>query len=265
MAVSEPTASVVTLTHNRPERLIAAMRSVAAQTGLTVQHIVIGDEASYLDDPAFVARLRDEFPSAVVRNITRRADAENEYLPARLGRLRNLGISLAAGEFVAQLDDDNTFAPDHLISLVTLLRQAPHVNVAHSWRKLIGPDGLPFIPDGEDPWHPDPRRRGDSYRELQRLGVFTPGSNVVRDTLRVGDRVIGRVDTSEFLVRREFHRFRRFPETFSRARQLMEWTEDYAFGLDLARAGEPVLCSERATLNYHMGGYSNTHTAELTG
>ncbi|MFJ9457450.1 glycosyltransferase family 2 protein [Kitasatospora sp. NPDC101447] len=257
-----PEVSVVTLTRDRPDALLRAVRSVAAQTGVAVEQIVVGDDADHLRDPDHLAQLRAVLPGIVIENVAR--PAAPEYRSARLGRLRNRGIALATGEFVGQLDDDNTFAPDHLSSLVRALTDNPHVEVAHSWRLLVDPAGQPYVPDGEDPWHPDPdpERRALSYRYLCEHGVFTPGSNVVRDRFASGGTVLARIDTSEYLVRRRFHAGTGFPETFSPARQKLEWTEDFVFALQLARAGVEVVCTERATVNYTMGGFSNSHALQ---
>lgn len=249
--------SVVTLTYGRPELLRRAMASVAAQRGVGVEHIIVGDDAPHLADPAYRRDLERDFPDAIVLNVPREASAAEEYLPARLGRLRNCGIAAASGEFSAQLDDDNEFEPDHLASLVAAIEAEPGRQAAHSWRRLIDADGEPYVPDGEDPWHPDPDLRATSYAELAEIGVFEPGSDVVRDVFKIGDRIIARVDTSEFVVRRALHEDIGYAEVFSRGRQRLQWTEDYVFALELARLGVEVGCSRRPTLRYRMGGYSN--------
>jgi glycosyltransferase involved in cell wall biosynthesis len=236
------------------------MASVAAQQGVRVRHVVVGDRCPDLADPEVRAGLASRFPTALVCNVTAADDPllPLDYLPARLAYLRNLGATWGGGDFVAQLDDDNTFDPDHLRSLVQSLAERPDAGAAYSWRKLWYPDGAPFVPDGEDPWHPDPARRARSYQELAAHGMFEPGSNVVRDTLLAPDgRLVARVDTSEFLVRREVFARVPFPEQFSPARRKLEITEDVAFCHALYRRRVPVVASRRASLNYYMGGYSN--------
>ncbi len=256
--------TVVTLTRDRPGLLRRAMESVAAQRDVAVRHVVVGDACPWLGDEAFVRQLRADFPQALVIDVARTPESAATYLPARLGALRNFGIARDDGVFVAQLDDDNTFQPDHLASLRRALDDAPHAGAAHSWRTLHLPDGTPFVPDGEDPWHPDPRLRAESYQLLVKDGVFEPGSAVVRDVFAVGGRVVARVDTSEFLVRREVVERVGYPADFSRARQRLQWTEDYVFALELSRAGVEVVCSRRATLDYRMGGYSNREALPAT-
>jgi hypothetical protein len=239
------------------------MRSVTAQVGVWARHVVLGDACPVLADRDFLTELRREFPGALIRNIPRTAETEAMYLPARLGGLRNLGASLDDGDFIAQLDDDNTFQPDHLASLAKMLDTTPAAGAAHSWRLLQTADGQPYIPDGIDPWHPEPAKQRSSYANLLHDRVFIAGSPEVRDTFMVDGRLIARVDTSEFLVRREIMERIGFPTNFSKVRQHLQWTEDFVFAINLARAGVQVVCSQRATLNYRMGGYSNI--AAITG
>jgi glycosyltransferase involved in cell wall biosynthesis len=248
--------TVVTITRNRPDRLLRAAASVAAQEGVHLQHVVVGDDCPALAG-SFRAELHRRFPSLVSVNVGPVRDGRTEaYLPSRLGFLRNLGARVGTGKLIAQLDDDNVFRPDHLVTLVRALESRPEAQVAHSWRRLLTPDGQPFVPV-DDPWHPDPARRADSYAYLASLGIFEPGSPVVRDTLMVRGRVIARVDTSEFLVRRGLHERLPWPTDFSRAQQKLGFTEDLVFSHRLVKQRVEVACSERPTLDYYMGGYSN--------
>ncbi|GAA3492889.1 glycosyltransferase family A protein [Streptomyces cremeus] len=258
-----PTVTVVTPTKGRPQLLTRALASVARQEGVSVHHVVIGDDCPHLADPGTLRTLRTHFPHAEFVNVTP-ADLPGpptDYLPARLSRLRNLGIARAHGEFVAHLDDDNAYRPAHLRTLVDTLDAHPEAEVAYSWRHLHQADGSDFIPSGEDPWHPVPGRRAASYDALVKQGVFVPGSAVVRDAMRVMDgKSLSRVDTNELLVRRGTHRRIPFPTEFSVWQRLLETTEDMAFCQSLQRHGTVSVCSKRATVDYYMGGYSNAAT-----
>lgn len=257
--------SVVTLTHDRPNALLRCVRSVAAQVGVRTEHVVVGDACPALDDARFVKELREVRADLIIHNQPRPQGFEARYLSSRLGQMRNLGISLSRGAFVAQLDDDNAYHPPHLRTLVTALENSPDSGVAHSWRRLVTDDGEEFIPADEDPWWPvleGRAARSESYARLVRLGVFVPGSSVVRDVFKVDGELIARIDTNELLVRREIHDKVPFREEFSRARQKMQWTEDFTFAIDLARAGIDVVCTRQATVDYTMGGCS-TNGEEL--
>lgn len=247
--------SVVTLTRGRLARLLQAVDSVAAQRGVAVEHIVLGDACPELEDPRVRAELAGRHPHLVVRNVPR--TREVDYLPARLGQLRNLGVRLARAGYVAQLDDDNAFEPDHLRSLLDALHATAGAEVAHSWRRLYDGEGRPFIPAARDPWRPCSDPDGSSFTTLCRLGVLTVGSNVVRDRLDTAGALLPRIDTSELLVRRGLHVRCPWETSFSRGARRLGFTEDVAFGVALVRQGVRVACSERATLRYRMGGYSN--------
>ncbi|MFF4948569.1 glycosyltransferase family A protein [Streptomyces chattanoogensis] len=257
-----PSVCVVTPTRNRPDRLMRAMASVQAQANVTVRHIVLGDDCHFLADPHNAATLHSRFPASTICNVQRSDPAEvpqeePTYISERVARLRNRGIAMADTEYVAHLDDDNVYHPTHLRSLVDLLEADPAAQVAHSWRRLLTEDGQELVPDGEDPWYGEPAKRAQSYDRLRALGVFTPGSCVMRDTLRAGDQIRG-VDTSEFLARRTLHERLLFPARLSPEQRRLGFTEDLAFSHELVRQDIPVLCSRQATVDYYMGGYSTS-------
>jgi hypothetical protein len=233
------------------------MESVAAQRHVRVEHVVLGDRCPDLD--ALRSDLAKQFPNALIRNVTLESDPDlpMDYRPARLAYLRNQGARLGTSEFIAHLDDDNTYEPDHLATLVAVLRKNPDAGAAYSWRRVWNPDGTPYLLTNEDPWHPKPERRALSFEQLRAHGVFEQGSNVVRDIFVSAGRLVARVDTSEFLVRRTTFEEVPFPENFSAAKRQLNITEDVAFAQLLYRRRVTVAPSQHATLNYYMGGYSN--------
>ncbi|MGW2439027.1 glycosyltransferase family 2 protein [Streptomyces goshikiensis] len=259
--MSDPLVTVVTLTKGRPRALVErALTSVARSEGVRVQHVVVGDDCPFLAEETNRRELAERFPHTEFAHVAPEDHPAipAPYLPARLSYLRNLGISRARGAYIAHLDDDNAYHPDHLRSLVDALEAAPEAGVAYSWRRLRNPDGGPFVPDGEDPWHPIPARRAPSYEALRAQGVFVPGSDVVRDVMRVVDgKLLSRVDTNELMVRRETHARIPFPTEFTLWQRVLETTEDMAFCQRLLELGVPSVCTGRATVDYYMGGFSN--------
>jgi glycosyltransferase involved in cell wall biosynthesis len=112
--------SVVIPTRNRCVRLLDAIASVRAQTGVAVEIIVV-DDASSDDTPrALSALCREEPRLRYVRN----------ELPLGGGGARNAGVALAQGEFVAFLDDDDRFLPGKLARQVAALREKPDAPAA---------------------------------------------------------------------------------------------------------------------------------------
>ncbi|HXE44520.1 MAG TPA: glycosyltransferase family A protein [Conexibacter sp.] len=259
-AADDPLVSVVTLTRGRGALLERAIASVEAQRGVRVEHVVLGDACPQLADPGLRARLTAERPHLALHNVPREQPVD--YLPARLGALRNHGVQLARGEYVAQLDDDNAFEPDHLRLLVEALRRTPRAEAAHSWRCLFDAHDSPFVPTRVDPWRPASDADGRSFATLTRLGILSPGSNVVRDRLDTGGELLPRVDTSEYLVTRTLHERCPWQTCFSRGARRLGFTEDVSFSAALVRLGVVVACSEQPTLRYYMGGYSNDRAAD---
>ncbi len=109
--MAEPLISVIIPTVRRPNRLWRALASVAAQTYPLVEAVVVNDGGS--DASALVERYQAE-----LRRPARYVDLH----PNRgLAGARNAGILAAEGEWIALLDDDDAFMPDHLARLAPAL------------------------------------------------------------------------------------------------------------------------------------------------
>jgi hypothetical protein len=96
---AENLVTTVIPTYRRPVELGAAVRSALAQTVRDHTVIVVDDGAGLPDDLPSDDRL-------IAVSLSRNTGV--------LGVVRNVGIRLARSEFVAFLDDDNTWEPDHL-------------------------------------------------------------------------------------------------------------------------------------------------------
>jgi glycosyltransferase involved in cell wall biosynthesis len=125
LAATQAEALVATVipTYRRPDLLVDAVESALAQT-VTDQVVIVVDDGAGLpalpDDP----RLR---AVSLSRNT------------AVLGLVRNVGIRLTRSRFLAFLDDDNTWRPDHLeLALVGLSRGADVVYTAVERRRADG-------------------------------------------------------------------------------------------------------------------------------
>ena len=97
-----PKVSVVIPTHDRSALLRLTLGSVLWQQGVSLEAIVV-DDGSSDDTVEHVAGLRDERVK-LVRNET----------PQGVSAARNRGISVARGEWIAFLDDDDLWAPNKL-------------------------------------------------------------------------------------------------------------------------------------------------------
>jgi LmbE family N-acetylglucosaminyl deacetylase/glycosyltransferase involved in cell wall biosynthesis len=97
----EPAVSVILRTRDRPAQLREALDSLADQNFRDFEVVVVNDGG------ADVAAVLADYPTLAVRHVRS---------PERLGRGAsvNTGVGLARGEFIAHLDDDDVFYPEHL-------------------------------------------------------------------------------------------------------------------------------------------------------
>lgn len=105
--------SVIIPTKNRSVMLRQALGSVQALEGvdLSLEVIVVDDDSS--DDTAAVAH---QFGAVLLRGATPGAAA-----------MRNVGLMAATGEYVAFLDDDDVFTPQHIRPQLAALNAIPEL------------------------------------------------------------------------------------------------------------------------------------------
>lgn len=118
-AEREPLVSVIMPTYNRPEGLKRAIRSVIEQSFQDFEIVVVNDAGRVVEE--VIASFAGESRITYIRH------PRNKGLAAA----RNTGIRAARGKYLAYLDDDDCFYPDHLETLVTFLETHPY-SVAYS-------------------------------------------------------------------------------------------------------------------------------------
>jgi glycosyltransferase involved in cell wall biosynthesis len=97
----KPLVSVIIITYNRKDKLPRAIRSVLEQSYRNLELIVVNDAG---ED---VSGIVSEFNDNRLRLI-------NHESNRGLSAARNTGIKKAAGEYIAFLDDDDIYYPEHL-------------------------------------------------------------------------------------------------------------------------------------------------------
>jgi glycosyltransferase involved in cell wall biosynthesis len=127
--------SVVIPTRNRPRLLRQALDSVMTQAGPGVAlQVIVADNASQPE----VAGIAQQYGAEYV--------ATSAIGP---GAVRNAGLRLVRGEYVAFLDDDDVWTPEHLSSHLAVLESEPGLGATFS-RMTIGenarPDGRGDVP-----------------------------------------------------------------------------------------------------------------------
>ncbi|WP_241826920.1 glycosyltransferase family 2 protein [Streptomyces graminilatus] len=195
---SPPSALVATVipTHRRPEALRAAVRSALDQT-VRDQVVIVVDDGAGLPELPDDPRL---FAVSLAHNT------------GVAGVVRNVGIRLGHSRYVAFLDDDNLWEPDHLERALAVL-EAPG-----------GPDGVytalrRVLPDGS---------------EMDVLSVPYDRRRAARESF---------LDTNAFVARRDrslrFSRLRRTPEVMPR--EDWELIHRYARGHRVLHVAHPTV------------------------
>lgn len=113
----EKLVSVVTSTHNRHAGLARCIKSVRAQTYPSVEHIIVSDGP----DPTLREIIPREGNTRLIelgRNWHTFTERPSYGAAARL-----VGNMCAQGDYIAYLDDDDEYLPDHIESLVRFIEQ----------------------------------------------------------------------------------------------------------------------------------------------
>jgi glycosyltransferase involved in cell wall biosynthesis len=138
--MTNPLVTVVTPTWQRHGLLFTrCVPSVAAQSYWPLEHIIVSDGP----DPVLRPKRAPLMPSTAVR-IEELPEHDPEAQWGHYARLH--GIDLAKGEYIAYLDDDNSWHADHLRLLVRALEETgadfayPRMAVHGRGEYVIGTD-----------------------------------------------------------------------------------------------------------------------------
>jgi len=125
-----PLVSVITPTRGRPELVRETIASVISQTYPgPMECIVVHDQEPAEPD---LANLGTEQHRVLVTT--------NKHTPGLAGA-RNTGLDLAAGEFIATCDDDDTWHPAKLLTQITRLLDEPDLLVVGTGLRFRLPGG----------------------------------------------------------------------------------------------------------------------------
>ncbi|MCC6599730.1 MAG: glycosyltransferase [Crocinitomicaceae bacterium] len=125
---NEVLISVVIPIHNRSEELSRAITSVLKQTEQSFEVLILDDAST--EDLNLVITSFNDSRIKLIRNDVKTNSAV----------MRNIGIRNASGQFIAFLDSDDEWFPDHLSSKIALLLK----------ENADGVYGSSFICDGEN-------------------------------------------------------------------------------------------------------------------
>ncbi len=111
---SLPLVSVIVPTYNRPEQLAEALKSILAQTYKNLEIIVVNDCGQ--DVAHVVDSLNQRNNIRYIRHDINKG----------LAAARNTGIRAAEGKYIAYLDDDDIYYPNHVDALASFLIRSGH-------------------------------------------------------------------------------------------------------------------------------------------
>ncbi|MDC9583297.1 glycosyltransferase [Xenorhabdus sp. PR6a] len=249
--------SVITLTRYRPIEVRRAILSVQHQTEPAAEHIVLIDGDRRIEksvkefiDSSSIERCKVHFVPRTSSDMSG---------PGRSAVLRNIGVQMAKNPWIAFLDDDNEWLPNHLSSLKTLAYQSDSPAV-YSEVALLTAAGEPYL-EHRWPWAHTREEGEHKYRDYVTQGVLVPGSNVIHDRPEVRDVP---VDTSAWLLNRNLLLSVPFQEKFSVDDARTLTSEDDKLFYSLLERGVRLACTSQPTLLYYLGGYSNSGTTIRT-
>jgi len=186
-----PLVSVVTATWKRPRILTErCIPSIWAQTYQPIEHVVVCDGP----DPGLRMRLGEL--GYTPHGMTGRRLVECGRNHGGVGNApRAVGAWLAAGDWLAYLDDDNEYLPGHVEAMMAEADRTGAALVCTAWR---GPDG------GVAGWAPPGTNRTDASSLLHRadllnLSSWQPGDGYAADGALV-DRWVARGVRWSFLT-----------------------------------------------------------------
>lgn len=160
----QASVSVVIPTHGHAEYVVQSVESVLAQT-LAPHEVIVVDDGSP-DDTA--ARLAPLAAAGRIRYV--------HQANAGVAAARNHGASLARGEFLCFLDDDDLLYPHALATLAAAAQVRPGIALVYGQRTVFR-DGAPPPAVDVAPSAPEPC---DWARFLMGNRIATPGQALLR-------------------------------------------------------------------------------------
>lgn len=140
-----PLVSIIVATYNRPETLPDCLRSILGQTYPNLEIVVVNDAGIDV--------------SAIIKSLNAKGTIQYVEHPVNRGlaAARNTGIATAKGKYIAYLDDDDVYYPEHIETLVGALETCDY-RVAYTdayrghqrtvdGRKIVSKRDLPYSYD----------------------------------------------------------------------------------------------------------------------
>jgi len=252
--------TIITITRERPELLKRAIASVRAQDypGQIV-HLIMVDDCDQTVQA--LAEIESSSQRKLVSHFELREPGERSGR-ARSAHLRNRAVCLTDARWVAFLDDDNEYEPNHLSSLITCAVQNKG-SAVHSYRKIYHADGSPYL-EHRFPWVRDPEEGKRLYEFYCDRGLLIRGTNIFQDRADPKGQPDGirMVDSSVWLFERSLLMQYPFPQQYSEKDIKNNVYEDDKLLELLLEEEVAISITGLATVKYYLGGYSNTFSTD---
>jgi len=112
-----PLVSIIIPTHNRPDLLEEAIKSIALQSITDWEAIIVDDNSTpAVDQSSIQKKFGDKFK--VIHHQSSKGGA----------LAKNTGIETAKGDYIAFLDDDDLYAPTYLEKAIKTLKENPQLD-----------------------------------------------------------------------------------------------------------------------------------------
>lgn len=187
-----PKISVIIPTHNRAQMLTRSVESVLAQTWPGGMEILVISDGSTDNTEEVVESFDDPRVRLLKHETSQGASAA-----------RNTGISVAQGNYIAFLDDDDEWMKDHLKLLISKMNDAgSSVGLVYGW--------IDYYNDGKLVQQKHPELRGNIFIEMLDKQAITNSSVLlirreVIDVVKGFDEKLPRGNDGDFIRRISKH------------------------------------------------------------
>lgn len=148
--MSEFKISVIIPTKDRAEMLPYSVASIWSQTVLP-QEIIIINDASTIDYEPVIEKLQKNSPLPILYKCIEQSNGPSNT--------RNTGVSLAKGDILMFLDDDDTWLPEKIANQLQIFEQNPDVGLVYAARQAVDETGNLLF-------QINPKFAGNIYREM---------------------------------------------------------------------------------------------------
>jgi len=137
---TQPLISVITPAYNAALTLQRAFDSLKAQSA-NWQHVIV-DDGSTDDTPRVIEAIAQDPRVVTIRKKN-----------GGIGSAHNAGLALATGEFIAFLDADDEYLPNHLSSHLKAMAEHPEVDIFWGGLEIVAdsPEDI-MVPDVDAGW-----------------------------------------------------------------------------------------------------------------